>query len=100
VDFYLSTPREVVIVSGGDEEQTRRLKREVWGRYLPNKVVALTSGEDEAASELVPLLRERKAIEGRATAYVCESYACLRPVNTAEELAAQLEGEAGRAAER
>jgi len=91
VDFYLSTPREVVIVSGGEEEQARRLKREVWGRYLPNKVVALTSGEDEAASELVPLLRERRAVEGRATAYVCESYACLRPVNTAEELAAQLE---------
>ncbi len=99
VDFYLSTPREIVIVSGGEEEQTRALKREVWGRYLPNKVVALTSGEDAAASELVPLLRERKAIEGRATAYVCESYACLQPVNTAAELAAQLAGDASRAAE-
>jgi uncharacterized protein YyaL (SSP411 family) len=99
IDFYLSTPREIVVVSGDGEEETRALKREVWRRYLPNKVVALTSGADEAASELVPLLRERKAMNGRATAYVCESYACLQPVNTPEELAAQLDGGASLAAE-
>jgi uncharacterized protein YyaL (SSP411 family) len=98
VDFYTSTPKEVVIVPGDDAGQAARLTREVWGRYLPNKVVALASGEDGAA-ELVPLLRERTAVGGRATAYVCESYACLRPVNTPEELAAQLEGDAGRAAQ-
>jgi uncharacterized protein YyaL (SSP411 family) len=62
-------------------------------------VVAETAGGDAAAAELVPLLRERDAVGGRATAYVCESYTCLRPVNTPEELAAQLEGGAGRAAE-
>ncbi len=90
VDFYLSTPREIVIVSGGDDEQTRALKRQVWGRYLPNKVVALTSGDDAAAAELVPLLRERRAIEGRATAYVCEQYVCSAPTTDPEELRAQL----------
>jgi uncharacterized protein YyaL (SSP411 family) len=100
-DFYLSTPKEVVIVSGGDAGGAGLLKREVWGRYTPNKVVALAAGgdDDDAAAELVPLLRERTAVGGRATAYVCENYTCLRPVNTPEELAAQLEGEAGRAAE-
>jgi uncharacterized protein YyaL (SSP411 family) len=41
--------------------------------------------------EIVPLLRERKMIGGRATAYVCENYACLQPVNEPSELAAQLE---------
>src|SRR5215210_7031589 len=95
-DFYLSTPKEVVIVSGGDAAGAELMKREVWGRYLPNKVVALAAGEDDrAAAELVPLLRERSALGGRATAYVCESYTCLRPVNTPEEIAAQLEGDGG-----
>src|SRR5688500_3829962 len=98
-DFYLSKPKEVVIVSGGDEEGAARLGREVWGRHLPNKVVALATGEDdEAAAELVPLLRDRTAVGGRATAYVCENYTCLRPVVTPEELAAQLSGENGLAA--
>jgi uncharacterized protein YyaL (SSP411 family) len=99
VDFYLSTPKEVVIISGDDEARARLLKRELWSRYIPNKVVALASGEDADAAELIPLLRDRKTIGGLATAYVCESYTCLQPVNSAEELAAQLEGEAGRATE-
>jgi uncharacterized protein len=97
IDFYLSTPREIVVV--GEAEEARPLLREVWTRYLPNKVVVALSGADGADASLVPLLRERAAPGGRATAYVCESYMCLRPVHTAEELAAQLEGTAGRAAE-
>jgi uncharacterized protein YyaL (SSP411 family) len=98
-DFHLSTPKEVVIVTGEDEENGGRLRREVWTRYLPNKVVAETPGNDASAAELVPLLRERTAGGGRATAYVCESYTCLQPVNTPEDLAAQLEDDAGRAAQ-
>ncbi|MDT7690388.1 MAG: uncharacterized protein QOE46_3147 [Acidobacteriota bacterium] len=99
VDFYLSTPKEVVIVPGSDEAQARLLKHELWSRYIPNKVVALSSADDANAAELIPLLRDRKTVGGRATAYVCESYRCLQPVNSAEELAAQLEGGDGRAAE-
>ncbi|MDT7780488.1 MAG: uncharacterized protein QOC99_3000 [Acidobacteriota bacterium] len=99
IDFHLSKPKEIVIVSGDADEQARPLRREIWGRYIPNKVVALTGGDDVAASELVPLLRERKATGGRVTAYVCENYTCLRPVNTPEELAEQLNRGAVRAAE-
>ncbi|HEX8336962.1 MAG TPA: thioredoxin domain-containing protein [Pyrinomonadaceae bacterium] len=95
-DFYLSTPKEIVVV--GDEAGARPLLREVWGRYIPNKVVVRSSVDDKEAARLVPLLQERTAQGGRATAYVCESYTCLQPVNTPGELAAQLEGEAGRAA--
>jgi hypothetical protein len=97
IDFYLSTPKEIVVV--GEDAQARPLLHEVWTRYLPNKVVVLSSNVEEAAARLVPLLQERTARDGRATAYVCESYACLQPVNTPEELAAQLGGDARRAAE-
>jgi uncharacterized protein YyaL (SSP411 family) len=104
-DFHLSTPKEIVLVSGREDETARLLRREIWGRYLPNKVVAITSGEDgkaakeDAAAELVPLLRERIAVGGRATVYVCENYTCRRPVNTPEELAEQLDDATGRAAQ-
>jgi uncharacterized protein YyaL (SSP411 family) len=98
-DFYLSTPKEIVLVTGKDEGNAHLMGREIWGRYLPNKVVAETPGGDADAAELVPLLRERTAVGDRATAYVCENYTCLQPVNTPEELAAQLEGDAGRAAQ-
>ena len=90
LDFYLSTPKEIVIVGAPQSEDVRALAREVWRPFLPNKVVALTAEGDEEAAQIVPLVRERPAVGGRATAYVCENYACRQPVTTPAELAAQL----------
>jgi uncharacterized protein len=89
-DFYLSTPKEIVILTprGGGDAQS--FAREVWGRYLPDKVVVQSAEGDEALADLVPLLRDRAALEGKTTAYVCENYTCRRPVNDPTELAAQL----------
>jgi uncharacterized protein YyaL (SSP411 family) len=39
---------------------------------------------------VVPLLRGRDAIEGKATAYMCQNFACQMPVTTADALEAQL----------
>jgi uncharacterized protein YyaL (SSP411 family) len=91
LDFYLSTPKEIAIVGGDDAPETRELLREVWSRYLPNKIVAQTNGNDPDASKSVPLLQDRPMIEGRATAYVCEHYTCQQPVTSAAELARQLD---------
>ena len=91
LDFYLSTPKEIAVVAAPGNSGGEELLREVWRRYLPNKVVALSNGADEDASSSLPLLRDRPAIDGRATAYVCEHYACKQPVTRPEELAKQLE---------
>jgi uncharacterized protein YyaL (SSP411 family) len=90
LDFYLSTPKEIAIIGDGRAEETRALLREIWTRYLPNKIVALTGGDDNRATEIVPLLLNRSMIDGRSTAYVCENYMCQQPVSTAAELARQL----------
>lgn len=90
LDFYLSTPKEIVIIGEREAVETKALLREVWGRYLPNKVVALSIEGDTSAAQTVPLLRERIMIEAKPTAYVCEHYTCQRPVTTATELADQL----------
>jgi len=34
----------------------------------------------------VPLLEDRPMRDGKATAYVCQHFACLAPVTTPEEL--------------
>ena len=98
LDFHLSTPKEIVIVGEPNDAATRELLREVWGRYLPNKIVAQTREGDEAAAAIVPLLRGRTLIGGRATAYVCENYACQRPVSEPGELASQLDAAATKGA--
>jgi uncharacterized protein YyaL (SSP411 family) len=92
LDFHLSAPREIVIVGDPTSPETRALIEAVYARYLPNKVVAGRSPEDEEAANLVPLLAERPTREGRATAYVCEGYACQNPTTDPEELAGQLAG--------
>ncbi|HEX8843522.1 MAG TPA: thioredoxin domain-containing protein [Pyrinomonadaceae bacterium] len=96
LDFYLSTPREIAVIGESKDEATRALLREVWTRYLPNKVVAQAAEGDEKATEIIPLLRERTMAEGRATAYVCENYTCQKPTPSPAELARQLDGDVAR----
>ena len=61
----------------------------VYSAYIPNKVVAGRSEDDEEAARLVPLLAERPTREGKATAYVCVNYACQNPTTDPEQLKRQ-----------
>ncbi len=78
---------EVVIVGDPAQAETRLLLEVVDSGFRPTTVVALK--EPEAASP-VPLLEGREMVDGKATAYVCERFACQRPVTTAGELREQL----------
>jgi uncharacterized protein YyaL (SSP411 family) len=90
LDFYLSRPREVAIIGDPDSPDTRALVETIYARYLPNKVVAGRAPEDEEPAGLLPLLADRPTRAGKATAYVCEGYACQMPVTEPEELSRQL----------
>ena len=79
-DFHLAPVREVALA--GDD--TAELERVVRARLRPHLVLA--GGEPEG----VPLLEGREPVDGRAAAYVCERFACKRPVTTPQELEALL----------
>ncbi|MBL9152618.1 MAG: thioredoxin domain-containing protein [Verrucomicrobiales bacterium] len=72
--------REIVIVGEPDAPDTRALLAELRKPYLPNKVVLLRSAAhaDELA-RLAPYTATQTALEGKATAYVCENFACQLP---------------------
>jgi uncharacterized protein YyaL (SSP411 family) len=91
LDFSTSEPREVAIVGAPEAADTRALLDEVYSTYLPNKVVAGRHPDDDEAEGLIPLLTQRIAREGKATAYVCVQYACQTPTTDPQELASQLE---------
>jgi uncharacterized protein YyaL (SSP411 family) len=80
LDFHLATVKEVAIVGPGAEP----LERVVRGSFRPHVVVA------GGPADGVPLLDGREPVDGRAAAYVCERFACLRPVTQPDELAALL----------
>ncbi len=70
---------------------TSALLAPVWGRWRPFQVLAVGAGAGEASA--VPLLRDRVAIDGRPTAYVCRDFVCALPVTDPDALAAQLAGD-------
>ena len=97
LDFYVSIPKEIAIIGPRDGADTVELVDAVFGRYLPNKVVVGldASGDGDGGGTYtdangIPLLEARQKLNNRATAFVCENYACQLPVNDAESLAAQL----------
>jgi uncharacterized protein YyaL (SSP411 family) len=81
-DLYLAPTREVAIVGPGDE--ARELVRAVRSAYRPHLVLA--AGDDEH----VPLLRDRRPVDGRAAAYVCENFTCQAPLTSPGDLTAAL----------
>jgi uncharacterized protein YyaL (SSP411 family) len=89
-DFALSRVREVAIVGEPGAADTAALLAEVRRRYRPNQVVALAAPGDREAPAAVPLLADRPTLDGHATAYVCEHFACRQPVADPEALAQQL----------
>jgi uncharacterized protein YyaL (SSP411 family) len=68
--------KEVALVGEG----LRPLERVVRERFRPHLVLA--GGDPDG----VPLLDGRDPVGGRATAYVCEHFACRAPVTEPAEL--------------
>jgi uncharacterized protein YyaL (SSP411 family) len=91
LDFSASEPREVVVVGDQGAPDTKALLETIYSGYLPNKVVAGHGPDDDEAGGLIPLLAQRQAREGKATAYVCVHYACQTPTTDPEELSRQLD---------
>ncbi len=82
LDFHLNSVREVALV--GDD--VSELAQVVRSRLRPRTVLAAGPGGDGP----VPLLAGRTPVDGRPAAYVCERFACQRPVTEPDELATLL----------
>jgi uncharacterized protein YyaL (SSP411 family) len=82
LDFLLSPTREVALIG----EDTGELAAVVRAGLRPHLVLA--AGAE--GSSIPPLLADRPALDGRPTAYVCESFACQAPVIGAGKLSALL----------
>jgi len=93
VDFALDRAREVVLVDADPPDPGLLPLLDVVRRvYAPNRVLLVVrEGDDLAAHRaLVPWLRGKRALDGRATAYVCEDHVCALPTSDPAELRRQL----------
>jgi uncharacterized protein YyaL (SSP411 family) len=93
LDWATDRAREVAIVlpRGGGTASAAPLLAVLRGRFLPNVVRAVVGEDDVAAlARVAPFVEGKAAIEGKATAYVCEHGACRLPTHDPAALAAQL----------
>ena len=85
VDFALADTREVVLIrpaSDADDALLEPLRR----KFLPWQVLVRSAEGDADLARETPLVRDRPARDGRATAYVCQRGACQLPVTDPAEL--------------
>ena len=85
LDLYVRKPKEIVIVGNRDDSNTAELIKGIRSIYLPNKTVQLV-GPDQSLEKISPLLEGKTQLDGKATAYVCQNFACSAPVTSWEEL--------------
>jgi uncharacterized protein len=83
----------VAIVGTGDD--AAGLRRVVLDRLVPNLVTLTTPSG--GAVEHSPLLADRGLVDGHASAYVCEHFACQAPVTTPDALTDALDAAVGQA---
>jgi uncharacterized protein len=82
LDFHVRPVREVAVV--GEPAAREPLLAVVRERLRGDVVLAAGDGRDAGG---VPLLEGRAPVDGAAAAYVCERFACRRPVTSPAELA-------------
>jgi uncharacterized protein YyaL (SSP411 family) len=91
-----SPSRQLALIGNPDEPDVSALLKTARQADLPGLVFAAGIGRPPAD---VPLLADRVAIKGQATAYLCEGFTCRLPVTTPQELLVQMHDAAQRAGE-
>ena len=91
--FHLAPPRQIAMAGHPDAPDTRRLLAVVRERFAPHDLVLLADGGRGQAwlAQRLAFLRGLKPLDGKATAYVCQNYACQMPVTEPAALRERLE---------
>jgi uncharacterized protein len=91
--FSLSPPRQIVLVGERDSAGMRGLLQALHARFVPDRVVLLVDGGEarQTLGGYHPAVATMTALDGQATAYVCENYACQLPTNDVEKFSQLLQ---------
>ena len=90
LDFYLSSPLEIVLVGRASDPRFTELYQSVWRTYLPNRVIAQCSAAYDHAVRLVPLFQGRDTLQTQPTGFVCQGSTCRVPAFSGRELSQEI----------
>jgi len=86
VDYFVGPVKEFAIVGDLGDTRTRELLTTIFQEFLPNKVVAFSTGKGVAENNAIPLLEGKTLVAGNPAVYVCENYTCKAPLTSREGL--------------
>ena len=88
LNFWLGPTQEIVIAGNSNAADTQQMLKLIRKKFLPNTVVLLhqNNNVDSGIDKIIPFINNLTTIEGKATAYVCENFACRQPTNKIDEL--------------
>ncbi|MEW6698628.1 MAG: thioredoxin domain-containing protein [Bacillota bacterium] len=91
---YLSQepPMEIVLAGKKDDPNLRQMISAVQRAFLPHAVIMTRYEEADltALEKLLPLVKGKAPVEGKAAAYICKDFACREPVTDLKQLQAVL----------
>jgi len=92
VDYYLRSPREIVLIGDRESAEIDGALRSLWEQFRPHDLIVsfdpASADATQAAAE-VPLLAGKVVIDQRPTFYLCENYACQAPTHNIDEIIAE-----------
>jgi uncharacterized protein YyaL (SSP411 family) len=92
--FWAQTPPvHIVIVGEKEDETTKAMLRAVQETFSPFKtIIQLNSQNRDYFAQRLPFTSSMSTQDGKATAYVCQDFACGQPVTDVEALRQVLRG--------
>jgi uncharacterized protein YyaL (SSP411 family) len=87
-DFAVGPTREVAIIGDAQHTETKSLLSTLWKTFRPRQVTAISNYPPEP--DAPALLKDRPLLKDLPTAYVCQGFVCLQPVNSPAEMESQL----------
>ncbi len=92
VDFAQGPSQEVVVAGPEGQAQTERMLALLKTDFAPRRVLLFNPGGEagRALAELAPFVAGMSSADGKPRVYICSDYACQRPLEDPQELAAAL----------
>ena len=86
--FASSSSREIVITGSYDDLEYHKMLKIAHSSYNPfGIVIGLSNNTDrDKLADFIPGIMDKVAVNGSATAYICENFSCKAPVTSATQL--------------
>ncbi|MDZ7333355.1 MAG: thioredoxin domain-containing protein [candidate division KSB1 bacterium] len=82
LDYFWGKPKEIVIAGDRQDSKTKAMIEAVHHHYLPNKILVYADPKLVDQKEaILPVFEGKISQDGKARMFVCENYACQRPIS-------------------